>query len=295
MNSFGVRFTTLALAVLFAAFVTSTAANAQARHSGTGSGYDQYGRTSTVPDGTVINVKMDSTLNSRDSHAGDKFTATVTIPVYINGRVVIPAGSVIEGRVTQVTPAKRMSKSGTIAVDFDDIVLPNGARQQLVGSLTAADPSDRRKIDDEGQVSGGSTSKRSAVFIGGGGAVGAILGGISGGGGGAIVGGVIGAGTGVAAVMLQKGEEAEVRAGTPFGVRLNQPLVVGQDGGTDAGQGGQPDYDSNGDISTPPGRPRITRQGSDADRSGPPDVSNPPQDREQGSSEPSESRAGGGR
>jgi peptidoglycan hydrolase-like protein with peptidoglycan-binding domain len=118
-----------------------------------------------------------------------------------------------------------MNRSGTIGIDFDDIVFPNGERAGLVGSLTSDDPATRRRIDDENQVSGGG-NKRPAVFIGGGGAVGAVLGGIAGGGKGAVLGGIAGAGAGVAGVLLSKGEEAQVPAGTPFGVQLRQPLII---------------------------------------------------------------------
>src|SRR5881227_571882 len=57
----------------------------------------------TLPPDTVISVQMNGTLSSRTARVGDKFTATVTVPVYVNGRTVIPAGSIVEGRVTQVT------------------------------------------------------------------------------------------------------------------------------------------------------------------------------------------------
>src|SRR4030095_15360693 len=114
----------------------------------------------TIPPDTVVGVQMNGTLSSRTAHVGDKFAATVTVPVYVKGRTVIPAGSIIEGRVTQVTPAKRMNRSGTIGIDFDDIVFPNGATVGLVGSLTSDDPETRRRIDDEGRVSDGSTNRR---------------------------------------------------------------------------------------------------------------------------------------
>jgi len=182
-------------------------------------------QTWTLPPDTVISVQMNGTLSSRTARVGDKFTATVTIPVYANGRTVIPAGTIVEGRVTQVTPAKRMSRSGTIGIDFDDLVFPNGSRVGLVGSLTSDDPQTRRRIDDESRVSGQS-SKRPAVFIGGGGAIGAVLGGIAGGGKGAVLGGVAGAGAGVATILLSKGEEAQVPSGTPFGIQIKQPLIV---------------------------------------------------------------------
>ena len=194
----------------------------------TRSRYDpqQYGEPSwTLPSDTVISVQMNGTLSSRTARVGDKFNATVTVPVYVNGRTVIPAGSIIEGRVTQVTPAKRMNRSGTIGIDFDDLVFPNGARVGLVGSLTSDDPETRRRIDDESRVSG-EGNKRPSVFIGGGGAIGAVLGGIAGGGKGAVLGGVVGAGAGVAGVLLSKGEEAQVPSGTPFGVQIKQPLII---------------------------------------------------------------------
>jgi peptidoglycan hydrolase-like protein with peptidoglycan-binding domain len=189
-------------------------------------GSPQSGRSATVPEDSVIAVQMDGTLTSRTAHVGDKFTATVTVPVYVDGATVIPAGSLIEGRITQVTPAKRMSRSGSIAVEFDDLLLPNGARVGLVGMLTSDDPRTRRRIDDEGRVSA-EGSERKVVFIGGGGALGAILGGIAGGGKGAALGGVVGAGAGIAGVLLSKGEEAVVPSGTPFGVQLKQPLTIG--------------------------------------------------------------------
>lgn len=182
-------------------------------------------RAWTLPSDTVISVQMNSTLSSRTARVGDKFIATVTVPVYVNGQTVIPAGTIVEGRVTQVTPAKRMNRSGTIGIDFDDLVFPNGSRLGLVGGLTSSDPETRRHIDDESRVSG-QGNNRPAVFIGGGGAIGAVLGGIAGGGKGAVLGGVAGAGAGVAGVLLAKGEEAQVPAGTPFGVQLKQPLVI---------------------------------------------------------------------
>ena len=179
----------------------------------------------TIPEDSIISVRMNGTLSSRTSRVGDKFTATVDMPLYVNGREVIPAGAIVEGRVTQVTPAKRMSKSGTIAIDFDDLVFPDGSRVDLDGNLTSNDPEVRERIDDESRVSG-RDDKRTGVFVGGGGAVGAVLGGIAGGGKGAVVGGVLGAGAGIAGILLSKGEEAQVPSGTSFGVQLRRPIVM---------------------------------------------------------------------
>lgn len=186
---------------------------------------NQRDRDITVPVDTVISMRMDNTLSSRISRVGDKFTATVAIPVHINGQIAIPAGTIVEGRVTQVTPAKRMAKSGTLAVEFDELIFPDGLHLKLDGFLTSDDPEMREQIDDENRVSGGSKD-RTGIFVGGGGAVGAVLGGIAGGVKGAVLGGVLGAGAGIAGILLSKGEEARVPSGTPFGIQLRQPLVI---------------------------------------------------------------------
>lgn len=179
----------------------------------------------SVPESTVISVRMDSTLTSKSSRVGDRFTATVTVPVYVDGARVIPAGATVEGRVTQVTPARRMGRSGSIAVEFDDLVLPDGTRLGLDASLTSDDPETRRQIDDENRVSG-RNERHNGVFVGGGAVVGGILGAIGGGAKGAAVGGAAGAGAVLAGILLSKGEEARVASGTPFGVQLRRALMI---------------------------------------------------------------------
>ncbi|HWP44262.1 MAG TPA: hypothetical protein VNO14_13545, partial [Blastocatellia bacterium] len=56
------------------------------------------GASWTIPADTVISLRLDRSLSSKTSRVGDRFTATVTIPVHVNGVEVIPAGSVVEGR-----------------------------------------------------------------------------------------------------------------------------------------------------------------------------------------------------
>jgi len=223
----------LLVAALTASLSTAVSAQQHRPHYGVRHGVQPTtDGTWSVPADTVISVRMDSTLSSKSSHVGDHFSATVAVPVYVNGAVVIPAGATVEGRVTEVTPARRMARSGTIAVEFEDLVLPDGTRLALDGTLTSDDPEVRRQIDDENRVSGRDI-RRTGVFIGSSGAVGAVLGGIAGGLKGAAVGGIIGAGVGLAGVLLTKGEEAKVPSGTSFGVQLRRALSIHTGAATD--------------------------------------------------------------
>src|SRR5687767_3184398 len=176
----------LAGLIIFNSVIFSYSQNSRPRYSNS-----QPSQSSDmIPVDTVIGLRMNTYLSSKTAHVGDKFTATVTLPVYVDGKEAIPAGATIDGRVTQVRPAKRMAKSGLIAIEFDVINLPNGLSTQIVGVLTSDDPETQKQIDDENQVSGGK-GKDATVFVGGSGVLGAILGGVAGGGKGAAVGGAV--------------------------------------------------------------------------------------------------------
>jgi hypothetical protein len=180
----------------------------------------------TVPSGTRLHARINETLNSRTSRVGERFTATVTDPVYSStGAIVIPNGSTLTGRVDRVQPARKGGNPGSIDVSFVSLRLPNGKTRVINGTLTDL-TSDDAKSDTEGTASGDRMKHRKLIFIGGGGAGGAILGAAIGGGKGALIGGLLGAGGGFLGEKLTKGEEAEVRVGTEFGVYLNQPISL---------------------------------------------------------------------
>ena len=180
----------------------------------------------TVATDTTIRVRLNESLNSGTARIGDRFTTNVVEPVYggTSGVEVVPVGSKIGGRVTQVNRAGKRTP-GNITVAFDSITLPNGRTAVINGSLTTLE-ADKVNADNEGTVKGGSNRNRDAVFIGGGVGAGAIIGGIAGGGKGAVIGGILGGALGTGARVLEKEKEAEVKSGTEFGVILNRAVSL---------------------------------------------------------------------
>ena len=191
-----------------------------------------------VPIGTIIPLRMESHLSSRDSQVGDPFTASVIRDVELGGpslidnadrEMIIPAGSRVEGHVTAVDRAERMSRAGTIAVTFDRLVFPGGNSIPIEGTLTSLDGESRESfedIDDDDRVEGGSRKRRAIVFIGAGAGVGAAIGAIMEGGKGAAVGAGVGAALGTLGVLLSKGEQAEVSPGKEFGLRVERTFTI---------------------------------------------------------------------
>jgi hypothetical protein len=169
-------------------------------------------------------LRMNQTLRSDQARMGDRFKATVVTPVYASGVEVVPAGSIVEGRVTRAIAARTRGREGQLAVAFDTLVLPDGSRHPLDGVLTELQDDRRGEVDAENEVSGRSSDKRNIEYVGGGAVGGAILGGIAGGGKGAGIGAILGAGAGVAGVMLTKGNDAELRSGTEVGMTTTRPM-----------------------------------------------------------------------
>lgn len=183
-------------------------------------------RLYAVQRGEVLRVRMNETISSKTARVGDRFTANVTEPVYSEtGVIVIPVGSTVTGRVDSVRQARKGGDPGSIDASFIEVRLPNGTRRAINGSLTGLDTK-KAKSDSEGTASGDDRKNDKLIFGGGGAAGGAILGGAIGGGKGALIGGILGAVGGLAGERLTKGEDAEVRSGTEFGIYLNQSISM---------------------------------------------------------------------
>ena len=179
----------------------------------------------TVAANTVVRVRMNEELDSGNARVGDRFSTTVTEPVYAaGGTEVIPVGSRVWGRVTSVRKAGRRTP-GNISVGFYQVELPNGMSRSINGSLTSLQADDVN-ADNEGTVRGRGNRKRDAIFIGGGATTGAIIGAIAGGGKGAAIGAILGGGLGTGARVYEREREAEVKSGTEFGVILNQSVSL---------------------------------------------------------------------
>ena len=187
----------------------------------------------TIPVNTIIRVRLNDGLNSRSARVGDRFSTTVTEPVYAGGAAeVIPVGSRVWGRVQAVRRAGRRTP-GTISVSFYSVELPTGYSSEsptglsypINGSLTSLQADDVN-ADNESTVQGKGNRKRDAVFIGGGAAAGALIGAIAGGGKGAAIGAILGGGLGTGARVYEKESEAEVKSGTEFGVILNRSVSL---------------------------------------------------------------------
>ncbi len=180
---------------------TTTRSSSTSTTTGSGAGVE-------IPSGTELDVRLTNALNSGTAQVEDRFEGTTLVDVVVNGRTIIPAGSVMRGVVTSVDPATRTNRTAKITVSFDQVTV-NGRAYPIRGTVTQA-------IQGEG-------IKGEAGRIATGAGAGAILGGILGGVKGAILGTIIGGG-GITAAT--EGKEVELPQGSVLRVRLDSPVSI---------------------------------------------------------------------
>jgi hypothetical protein len=211
--------------------------------------------TRVLPPGTFMVLEMQSQLSSNSSKPGDRFQARVIEPlVTTGGTTLIPVGTIVEGFVNGVSKAKWGRRSGVLSISFTNLRNIRGREVPVRARLTSVDADERKLLNDDGNVRGGSPTKRDIVFIGGGAGVGAGIGALTGG---ILTGTAIGAAAGLTIALLSKGKDARVQAGQRFGMELLEPLstngfTIGSPtgGGTGGGTIGGVS-NGNGGIRTP--------------------------------------------
>ena len=185
---------------------------------GSTTGVDEY----TVPEGTEFKLQLHTAVNSKTSKTGDRVIATLIDPVAVEDRDVLPKGVRIDGHVNEVKPAGRRGKGGYLYILFDTVELPNGEKVAISGSLTEIFSSEGgadSSVGVEGELKGHGASRKSQLVIVGGSTAAGVAGGVGPG---------IAAGVGglVAALVLPKGKEATLLAGSLVGMRLDRDVTI---------------------------------------------------------------------
>lgn len=176
-------------------------------------------RTMTLATGTVVLAAAVDSLHSRKDEVGAKFRGTVSEDVKdANGRVAIPAGSVVTFRVTKLEPAKdKNDKDGNVNLTAESVEI-GGQSYAIAGFAKTRDV--EHELRGQGVTAGG------AARVGGGAAAGAITGKVIGGKTGAIIGGIAGAAGGAVLASQTADRDVVVSPGHRISFTLTSDFTV---------------------------------------------------------------------
>jgi len=176
-----------------------------------------------VPDGTLVKVRLTEELSTLTTVPGSSFSAELSEPVMRDGQVVVPAGALLEGRVTFVREGMRIGPSAAIHLQAETITLPDGSQYALDARVIDTDSWDDTRVDHEGTIlrkdHGKATAATASLSAGGGMAAGAILGGVPG----ALIGAGVGAGVSTV-VWMRQNRQADLPEGLGVVFSLTEPM-----------------------------------------------------------------------
>lgn len=165
----------------------------------------------TIPAGTILTVRLGQTLSTKTARAGDSFTGTIAEPVSVEGKTVIPSGADAAGTVTDSKGLGHFKGGALLSIVLNSVTI-NG--QSVAVETSANAHSEKGK------------GKRSAVMIGGGAGLGALIGGLAGGGKGAAIGAAAGAGAGTAGAAFTGNKDIVLPAESAVSFKLLQAVTV---------------------------------------------------------------------
>lgn len=170
----------------------------------------QRTRAATLPVGTEMDVRMNNRLSSETSVVEQRFEASTVEDFVQDGRVVVPAGSVVKGVVSSVDPAGRgLDRKGKMTLAFDRISV---SEREYRIRASATEVFESGGIKEEAGTAG--------IGAGIGGVIGGLLGGLKG----AVIGAAVGAG---GAIVATDGKDVVVPVGAIVRIRIDSRARVG--------------------------------------------------------------------
>ena len=112
--------------------------------------------TGTIPAGTACKILLLGDVSASKSKPGDAVHARLLEPVLVDSKIMLPAGTIVTGKVLKKTPPRWLSRAGSLYLTFNEFTIPEGRTIPVAASLAGAelDGSSHTRMDAEGRLHG---------------------------------------------------------------------------------------------------------------------------------------------
>jgi hypothetical protein len=187
----------------------------------------ESGAKLALPAGTHIPLVLHNAISTRSTRPGDPVYFETIYPVILNGKIIVPAGSWVNGTVTEARRAGRIKGRAEVMMRLTTLILPNAYVVSLVAGPSNAGTGGKETTDAEGKIKGDTDKTDDAGTVidttMAGAGIGAIAAQSARGAG---IGAGIGAAAGLATVLLSRGPDAELPRGTTLDAVLDHRIML---------------------------------------------------------------------
>ncbi len=185
----------------------------------------------TIPAGTKIPLSLKQAISTKNAREGDAVYAETAFPYVVDNRVIVPAGSYIQGTISHVERGGRVKGRAEILIHFTSMIYPSGYTVMLPGSVENTPGADNKSVkDQEGTIQQDKdTGKKIEEGAKGGvygASGGALAGGLSSGINGARIGAAAGAAAGIGWALLKRGNDVRLDVGTSIEMEIQRAITV---------------------------------------------------------------------
>jgi hypothetical protein len=181
----------------------------------------------TIPAGTSIPLSLKQAISTKSAKDGDPVYAETAFPFVVNERVVIPAGTYIQGKIERVQRGGHLKGRAEVLIHFTSMIYPSGYTVLLGGSIENTPGAEKTSMkDSEGTIRQDSDAGKKAETAAGTAATGATIGGVTSGLKGAGIGAAAGGAAGLAIGMLSRGADVRLEAGTSIQMEIQREVTV---------------------------------------------------------------------
>jgi hypothetical protein len=180
-----------------------------------------------IPAGTEVPVALKHAISTKNAREGDPVYAETTFPVVLNGRVLVPAGTYVQGKITRAERGGRVKGRAEILIHFTTLIYPSGYTVLLPGAIENVPGAEKTSIkDSEGTIRQDSQTGQKGEKAAGTAATGAVVGGLSNGLKGAGIGAGVGGAAGIAIALLTRGADVRLESGTTVQMVIQRPVPL---------------------------------------------------------------------
>jgi hypothetical protein len=182
-----------------------------------------------IPAGAHVLLRMENSLSTRTAREGDYVYLRTAVPIASAGQIAVPAGSYVQGVVTESKHSGRVKGRAQLAIRLETLTLTSGKTYKFTPHLNSVDAEDsgQKVVGAENAVEQAPGKEqdtgRIAILAGTGAAIGGLA---TQSWKGAGIGAGVGSAVGLATVLLTRGKEVELRQGSTLDVVFDRPVEL---------------------------------------------------------------------